>query len=1082
MDYFTGLDEFRARLSVERDTEVLLNFFNLEHRLLDNLSHESYGSTEAIRSERNQILDQLNKLAKLALDISFNELCPVDRTDAAISTAPPLPSYYVERISVMECVRSMLHNKRVSNAPTAILGMSGIGKTMLATALAHDKEIQAIFPQGILWSQLGPNARSIEDIKPWLLAWGTNLGVELNPAFEVNTLTSILTNALSKRKCLLIVDDVWSYLPASSLLSLRGPKCGAILTTREEDLAIGLEAASLRLEVLLPSEAKLLIERRLSRETTKTELADIEELLARLGYLPLAISLAAAQAKLGMKWNEMLMALREVQTTFESLDFSRPEAQKQSLEISFNLTYERLNQEDQRRYRVLGTFAPEVPFLLTDVVPIWFDITKDSEGDKIEEAKRWTQVYKQTEKSLRDFAIRGILQRVGNQQTDIYQQHPLLRLDALRRLQPEERTLALETHAAWFKSIADHYIKAQQYSILERAGPQIYAILRRLRRGYSGDPGLAVFSRDQAKRTLIELVMKLTDVWIQKRRYTDIVEWVSEAVECCRSLGEQEAESANLGNLGTAYLGTGNFDRAVHLFRESREIDRQLGRRIGEVVNLHNLSSALAEQNDFRQAVELADEALKIAREIGNKWREAESLAILGGHQARLGNAQKGKEFLKQALEIAQAENRRSLIRNIQQNLGDVFLTLNDPESALAHLREAAIINQDFADPLIDAEITSMLGEALEKLGQYNEAVQHLEYALRVSEQLNDHKSMGRSLTGLARSYLNLSRTKQALQFCEQALELDRRMGWHRDELVDLKVLAAILEKRGRRRQVLETLEKALVVAKKLDDLKEQGSVLFWLAMARYSILEKTSAAQATEYAKRALAIHEQVGDIEATIEDLLFLGQINLISARSISARSNVVSLIYLWRALRRAEQIQDKQSQLKVYVELAKVYEVSDSPLLEWQILAQATIIAEEIGNLEAQRLLKSRFNALRRKLEGLNFDMPSFNSQGDGTISTTTAELAAWVVEGCKGNQELWQKAYDLASADQAKSTASDRRPIYTMYIGLQSDADQSYHDSLNLAFRCILDGLRNEDVLKGLSGRVREIASAVLEQLS
>ena len=36
-----------------------------------------------------------------------------------------------------------------------IQGMGGIGKTVLATALAYDSEIQAAFPDGIYWLTVG---------------------------------------------------------------------------------------------------------------------------------------------------------------------------------------------------------------------------------------------------------------------------------------------------------------------------------------------------------------------------------------------------------------------------------------------------------------------------------------------------------------------------------------------------------------------------------------------------------------------------------------------------------------------------------------------------------------------------------------------------------------------------------------------------------------------------------------------------------------------------------------------------------------------------------------------------------------
>jgi len=261
MDYLVGLNELRLGLK-EASPKVTLEFHVLEARLRENLSREGrYGTNENIRSERAEIIEQLNILTTKSLDISFNELCPPDRISSAILTAPPLPSYYVERTVVMDRVRSALvDGDSASGAPIAILGMSGVGKTVLAVALAHDRAVREAFRHGVLWAKLGPHSCSAEDVKRWLLAWAANLEMDLHPTLAVETLTSMLTNALSRKKCLLVLDDVWSAVPAAMLLNLRGSRCGAVLTTREEDIAVSLGATSFGLDTLSTSEAKLLIE------------------------------------------------------------------------------------------------------------------------------------------------------------------------------------------------------------------------------------------------------------------------------------------------------------------------------------------------------------------------------------------------------------------------------------------------------------------------------------------------------------------------------------------------------------------------------------------------------------------------------------------------------------------------------------------------------------------------------------------------------------------------------------------------------------------------------------------------------
>src|ERR1039457_6876206 len=72
-------------------------------------------------------------------------------------TAPPLPPNFVERPDELSGLRNLLvaDGGRPSIALTALRGMGGIGKTVLAQALSHDVATQLAFPDGIIWTTAG---------------------------------------------------------------------------------------------------------------------------------------------------------------------------------------------------------------------------------------------------------------------------------------------------------------------------------------------------------------------------------------------------------------------------------------------------------------------------------------------------------------------------------------------------------------------------------------------------------------------------------------------------------------------------------------------------------------------------------------------------------------------------------------------------------------------------------------------------------------------------------------------------------------------------------------------------------------
>ena len=72
-------------------------------------------------------------------------------------TVPPLPRNYVERPEEIDRLRQIViaDEPGPSIAVTALKGMGGIGKTVLAQALAADEAVRDAFPDGIAWCTVG---------------------------------------------------------------------------------------------------------------------------------------------------------------------------------------------------------------------------------------------------------------------------------------------------------------------------------------------------------------------------------------------------------------------------------------------------------------------------------------------------------------------------------------------------------------------------------------------------------------------------------------------------------------------------------------------------------------------------------------------------------------------------------------------------------------------------------------------------------------------------------------------------------------------------------------------------------------
>ena len=149
--------------------------------------------------------------------------------------APPLPSYnLVGRDNLLrELKQQLLSGSNL--ALSALNGLPGVGKTALALALAHDREVLGHFCDGTLWVGLGREA----NVFSYLNAWGIALGVSQNEIEKLTNPTSLgqtIHRAIGARRMLLVIDDAWST-EAALAFKLGGPHCAHIVTTRLPEVA-----------------------------------------------------------------------------------------------------------------------------------------------------------------------------------------------------------------------------------------------------------------------------------------------------------------------------------------------------------------------------------------------------------------------------------------------------------------------------------------------------------------------------------------------------------------------------------------------------------------------------------------------------------------------------------------------------------------------------------------------------------------------------------------------------------------------------------------------------------------------------
>ena len=314
-------------------------------------------------------------LTALARQLS-DDLPPLGK----IVAVPELPAHYLEQRDRLGQLRDMLLADLskpvvVSGAQIRIgvHGMAGIGKSLLAAALAHRPEIRRAFPGGVYWVTLG------QDINPADLV---DRQRKLARALEgKDDFTSVdggkerLREILLDRTALLVLDDVWQRQHADAF-NVIGPRCRLLLTTRDAGLVAVLASKETHYQVQLPTDVEaryiLAIAARISEKELPPEAKDV---ISECGRLPLALAICGGMVRgresgSGVPWRDLLEALREHDLEFLSAAHAGEE-QHSNIWKAINVGLRALPENLRTRFAELAVFGLNTAAPEDAVATLW---------------------------------------------------------------------------------------------------------------------------------------------------------------------------------------------------------------------------------------------------------------------------------------------------------------------------------------------------------------------------------------------------------------------------------------------------------------------------------------------------------------------------------------------------------------------------------------------------------------------------------------------------------------------------------------------------------------------------------------
>jgi tetratricopeptide (TPR) repeat protein len=654
---------------------------------------------------------------------------------------PDLPPYFIPREPLTEAKEMLLARPAATLAPLTLHGPSGAGKTALAIALAHDSDVMRTFPHGVLWASLGPDG-SVQAVQQ---KWAEALKRDLQHIPDTPARAAALRTLLRKARVLLIIDDVTSVDQVKAL-NVGGPNCARIITTDADDeIVYGFKSRRFPVGHLDEEEALSLLAE-WAGMLSDVYLPTIREIVRRLSYSALTLSLVGAQARQGITWLRLLEILRESQGPLASLNLDAAVTRQQSLGIVTDLVLSRFGQAQLQRSTLLTAFAPGIsaPFSARAAAACWELSTGDAR----------TKLATLVEASL-----------VFQLPDDYYAIHPALHAELRRAAEPAALREAVERVRAYYFGLIEQSspghlrIDAQHRQIVAAfkaiAGDDMIdgerfaeALMRHYEnRGLWGDYSQLAERLVSAAREGDDHFREhlyLGDLGYAQNvmgQYEEAHASFERSLTISRELGDPAGEATALNNLGAIFERRGMYDEALRHYEQSFAIHERLGARNDAAEALNNVAGVLYWQEDWNEALNAFQRALDIYTLTGERLGQAKTLLNIGAAYERLGRDDEAGQSYQRALAIYTNQGSDAGQAQALNNLGIIHFNLGRNQQALSHFEQSLGLKEELGDQPGTASTLNNIALVYEKTGNPSRALEYYERSYQILDMLEDPRA-----------------------------------------------------------------------------------------------------------------------------------------------------------------------------------------------------------------------------------------------------------------------------------------------------------------------------------------------------
>jgi DNA-binding SARP family transcriptional activator/tetratricopeptide (TPR) repeat protein len=689
---------------------------------------------------------------------------------------------------------------------TAIDGMAGVGKTALAVHAAH--QLTGHYPDGQLFIDLHGYTEGVAPVEPdeALERMLRALGV---PGDQIprhlDDRAALYRSTLADRKVLVLLDNAASEDQVAPLLP-GSAGCTVLVTSRRR--LTGLDHTSvMSLDVLPTRDAVALFTSAAGEHRTagasSEMLAEVAELCGRL---PLAVRIAAARLRSRPAWTveDLVGKLRDQRRRLAEL-----EAGRRSVAAALELSYQDLDAQVQRGYRLLG-LHPGAELDVYAVAALLDTSVDDAERlanhlidahllqepvtgrfrfhDLVRDHARAMASREEAEAARQAiFRLLGFYRHTASVAMDAAYPHERHRRpDVPQALTPVPDLPSPAAAGAWLDGDMSNLITAAQHATehgwLDYA-PHLSATLHHHlhERGHNTDDvtlhshALAAARASGNRVGEANALAALGRVYWLQGRTAQASESLELALARARAVGHDLAEIEVLATLGTLRSVQGRHDLAVEHFTMAREGARRVSDHSIELEAL--LGLAWLDIQHGEPAIDELERCLALARTLGDGARERTALQFLGHAHRIRGQLDQAVGFFEQALHISRSGGHRRGHLSSLVGLADVHRKLGNDEQAATHYQQAITLARETDNPNWEYEAVQGLGRLDQAAGRLDQAIAHHQHALDLATKLGQPPDEARAHDGLAHAHRARGQHEHARRHWQRALDILTELG-----------------------------------------------------------------------------------------------------------------------------------------------------------------------------------------------------------------------------------------------------------------------------------------------------------------